>query len=83
MKLKDKKTRAIITDHIARMRNGNLGVTRSVGAGVFEKKINYAQGLRLYYFFQQEDLIILLCGGDKSTQQADISRAKEIKKGLL
>jgi putative addiction module killer protein len=78
-KLKSQKTQAAISDHIKRMSRGNLGETRSVGAGIFEKKINYAGGFRLYYFFQLEKQIILLCGGDKSTQQADIRQAKIIK----
>ena len=81
-KLKSQKTQSIITDHIFRMMQGNLGDTRNVGEGVFEKKINYAAGFRLYYFFKEERLIVLLCGGDKSTQQKDIKQAIKIKKGL-
>jgi putative addiction module killer protein len=81
-KLKSQAAKSKITEHLYRMMNGNLGNTRSVGDGVFEKKINYAGGFRLYYFSKLEDQVILLCGGDKSTQQSDIRKAKEIKKGL-
>ena len=81
-KLKNGEARSKVTDHIYRMMNGNLGNTKSVGNGIFEKKINYAGGYRLYYFFKLENQIILLCGGDKSTQQKDIDKAKQIKKGL-
>jgi len=53
-----------------------------VGDGVYEKKINYGAGYRLYYCQLGDKWIMLLCGGDKSTQQDDIEKAKEIKKGL-
>ena len=81
-KLKDRKAKALINQHLDRIVIGNLGNTRFVGDGIFEKKINYAGGYRLYYFLNGEDWIILLCGGDKSTQQKDIELAKKIKKGL-
>jgi putative addiction module killer protein len=81
-RLKNKKTRIKIGNHIGRMRTENLGDVRSVGAGIYEKKINYAGGFRLYYFFKLKNQIILLCGGNKSTQQKDIKQAKQIKKGL-
>ena len=81
-KLKDRQTKTIIVTHIKRMEMGNLGVVRSVGQGVYEKKINHAGGFRLYYIQRGETWILLLCGGDKSTQQADIKLAHELKKGL-
>jgi len=64
------------------MEEGNVGNVRSVGSGVYEKKINYGPSYRLYYCQIGKVWILLLCGGDKSTQQADIDQAKEIKKGL-
>ena len=82
-KVESQQTKAIIVDHITRMKGGNLGNTRSVGKRVFEKKINYARGFRLYYFFKKENTIILLNGGDKSTQSTDIEKAKNIKKNLV
>lgn len=81
-KLKDCKIKAIILTHIKRIENDNLGIVRSVGQGVYEKKINYGPGYRLYYIQKNETLILLLCGGDKSTQQKDIELAQELKKGL-
>jgi putative addiction module killer protein len=82
-KLKNSQSRRKITDHVYRMTYGNLGNTRNVGDGIFEKKINYAGGYRLYYFFKTQNQIIILCGGDKSTQQNDINQAKKIKTCLL
>jgi len=81
-KLKDRRARAIIANHIDRMEDGNFGVFEPVGDGVYEKKINYGPGYRLYYCQRGETWILLLSGGDKSNQQADINQAKEIKKGL-
>jgi putative addiction module killer protein len=81
-KLRDRRAKAIINQHLDRIAEGALGDTRFVGEGIFEKKINYAGGYRLYYFLQGESWIILLCGGDKSTQQKDIKKAKKLKKVL-
>lgn len=82
-KLKDRRAKAIILNHIDNMENGKIGNTKSVGDGIYEKKIDYGPGYRLYYCQQNKDWILLLCGGDKSTQQDDINQAKEIRKGLL
>jgi putative addiction module killer protein len=79
LKLKDHRAKAIINQHLDRIAEGNLGNTRFVGEGIFEKKINYANGYRLYYFLKGDNWIILLCGGDKSSQQSDIKQAKKIK----
>jgi putative addiction module killer protein len=68
--------------HIGRMIDGNFGNNRYVGEGIWEKKINYGSGYRLYYVQKGKSWILLLCGGGKSTQQADIKQAKQIKKGL-
>lgn len=81
-KLKDKKAKMIIGLHIERIEEDNLGVIRSVGQGVFEKKINYGPGYRLYFCQNGEAWILLLCGGNKSTQKTDIKKAHLIKKGL-
>jgi putative addiction module killer protein len=81
-KLKDRQAKAILLVHIDRMEDGNFGNVESVGNGVYEKKIDYGPGYRLYYCQTGESVILLLCGGDKSTQQADIDQAKNIKKGI-
>jgi putative addiction module killer protein len=74
--LKDIQAKLKITKRIARVELGNLGDCKSVGDGVFELRINYGPGYRIY--FGQIDLVIilLLCGGDKQTQAQDIQKAK-------
>jgi len=59
-----------------RLADGNPGNARSVGAGIVELKIDYGPGYRVYYVQRGELLILLLCGGDKSTQAKDIQRAR-------
>ena len=81
-KLKDRQARSTIEIHIKRIEHNNLGVVKSVGQSVYEKKINYGPGYRLYYIQKGELWILLLCGGDKSTQKDDIKLAHELKKGL-
>ena len=56
---------------MARVRLGNLGETRDVGEGVHEMKIDYGPGYRLYFGNAGANVVLLLCGGDKSTQEAD------------
>ncbi len=76
--LKDKQGRAKILARIDRLEEGNPGKTRSVGAGVVEMKIDFGPGYRVYYIQQGRVLILLLCGGDKSSQTNDIKRAKAL-----
>ena len=59
-----------------------MGVVESVGGGVYEKKIDYGPGYRLYFGKRGKDYILLLCGGDKSKQQDDINSAKILWKEL-
>ncbi|BAM06203.1 hypothetical protein LFE_0485 [Leptospirillum ferrooxidans C2-3] len=61
---------------------GNLGDVKPVGEGASEIRIDAGPGYRLYFFCQENTVILLLCGGDKSTQDRDISRAKELAKTL-
>ena len=74
--LRDRKARAIIRTRINRIRLGNLGDCKSVGEGVSELRINFAAGYRVYFAQQGNMVIILLDGGDKSSQQKDIKQAK-------
>ncbi len=64
------------------MEQGNPGDARSVGQGLMEMRIDYGPGYRLYYLHQGAAVVILLCGGDKRTQERDISRARELAKKL-
>ena len=75
--LKDRKARAIIRVRLDRLTYGHLGQYGSVGAGVHELKIQFGPGYRVYFGEDGDALIILLCGGDKSTQRRDIEKAKE------
>lgn len=62
------------------MAQGNFGKSEPVGDGVSELKIDLGPGYRVYYFIHDKEVIILLIGGDKSTQQKDINKAKEMAK---
>jgi putative addiction module killer protein len=74
---KFQKCLARIRARIARVRLGNLGNCEPVGGGVLELKINYGPGYRVYFGQVGMKLVILLCGGDKSSQAEDIRRAIE------
>ncbi|MHB1286982.1 MAG: type II toxin-antitoxin system RelE/ParE family toxin [Leptospirales bacterium] len=65
-----------------RIAMGNFGDVKPVGEGVSEIRIDTGPGYRLYFVRQENTVILLLCGGDKSTQDRDISRAKELAKTL-
>ena len=78
-----KDTLAVITARIARLRNGNFGTCKPVGGGVYELKIYHGPGYRIYYGKKGETLVVLLCAGNKSTQSADIERAREYWKDCL
>jgi len=80
--LKDITVRTMIFKYIDRMEDGNFGVLRHIGDGITEKKINVGPGYRLYFTQTENTVILLLCGGDKSTQQSDIARAKKLKQGI-
>ena len=81
-RLKDSNTVARIVARIRRMEQGNFGDTRSVGAGVMELRIDYGPGYRAYYVNRGAEIVILLCGGDKRTQQQDIRRAHDLARDL-
>lgn len=81
-KLKDSNAKARINTRIRKMQLGNLGDCKPIGSGISEARITYGPGYRLYFVKSGKALIVLLCGGDKSTQSDDISKAKRIKKEL-
>lgn len=76
-KLKDRNAKAKIAARLDRVLLGNLGEWNTIGEGMYEMKINYGPGYRVYFGREGNELILLLCGGDKSTQQRDINKAKE------
>jgi len=77
-KLKDDRAVARINTRIDRLAEGNPGDVEPAGEGISEMCIDYGPGYRVYYKDTGREIIILLCGGDKTTQQADITKAKKI-----
>ena len=77
LKLRDAEAKARIAARVDRLAEGNPGDSRFLG-DVSELRIDYGPGYRVYYKDTGREVIILLCGGDKSTQQADIMKAREI-----
>jgi len=77
-RLKDERAKALIAARLNRLAAGNAGDVEPVGAGISELRIHYGPGYRIYFIDAGAVVILLLCGGDKSTQQRDIRRAKEI-----
>jgi putative addiction module killer protein len=78
--LRDDRAEARIEVRIDRMEQGNPGDVRSVGEGVRELRIHYGPGYRVYFVDRGREVIILLCGGDKSSRSAYIARAKQMAK---
>jgi len=82
-KLKDLRAKAKILFRIQKIENDeHFGDCENVGNGVRELKIDYAKGYRVYFKESDGKIIIILSGGDKSTQQKDIEKAKEILKRI-
>lgn len=82
-KLRDLKAKAKILFRIQRLeQDEHFGDCEPVGDGIRELKINFAKGYRVYFKEKDGKIIVLLLGGDKSTQQKDIKKAKEIWKKL-
>ena len=75
--LSDNRVRARIAARLVRLENGNFGDCKSVGAGVWELRIDTGPGYRVYYAILDKKVILLCDGGDKKTQERDIDRAKK------
>ncbi|MCP2729617.1 type II toxin-antitoxin system RelE/ParE family toxin [Limnofasciculus baicalensis] len=75
--LRDRQGQVKIESRLARAELGNLGDYKSVGEGVSEFRIDYGPGYRVYFGQIGSTIVLLLCGGDKSTQKQDINKAKE------
>ncbi len=76
--LRDKRAQARIAVRIDRVEEGNFGDHRSVGQGVSEMRVHVGKGYRIYYTIRDNTVVVLLCGGDKSSQQQDIKRAHQM-----
>lgn len=76
--LKDAKALAKIVTRIQRLEHGNAGDVKAVGDGISEMRIDYRPGFRIYYKQTGREIVLLLCGGDKSTQDKDIRLARRL-----
>jgi putative addiction module killer protein len=79
-KLRDNTAKARINARLRRVQEGNLGDIKPVGEGVSEMRIHYGAGYRLYFVQRELEIIVLLAGGDKSTQTNDIKTALKLAK---
>ena len=80
--LRDERARALIASRLDRLAYGHAGDAAPVGEGISELRIHYGPGYRIYFVKRGKAMIILLCGGDKSTQGKDIKAAKHLVKEL-
>ncbi len=77
-KLKDRHARLRILERLDRLAHGNPGDVKPVGAGISELRLTYGPGFRVYYLQESDVIIVLLIGGDKSTQRKDIAAARRL-----
>ncbi len=80
--LADQRAVAKIASRIERLGLGNAGDVKPVGEGISEMRLTYGPGYRIYYKQTGKTIVLILCGGDKSTQDSDIKRAKDIARQL-
>ena len=79
---RDAVAKARILVRIERLADGNPGDVAPVGEGVSELRIHHGPGYRVYFVRRGEEIVVLLCGGDKSSQTSDIARARKLAKEL-
>ena len=82
LKLKDTQGKVAILRRVERMKLGNFGDHKAVGNNISELRITTGPGYRVYYTQKDDEIIVLLVGGDKSSQSDDIKKANEILKEL-
>lgn len=75
--LRDKRTQAVVSNRLIRVAQGSFGLCRKLDGGIQELKVDFGPGFRVYFAEDGESLVVLLCGGDKSTQSKDIEKARE------
>lgn len=80
--LRDRAAQIRITARLKRVEQGKLGDAKAVGGGVSELRLDHGPGYRLYFTRRGHEVIVLLCGGDKSTQTRDISTARDLAASL-
>ena len=76
--MRDRRTVARINARLRNVTFGHFGDVKSVGGGIFEMRIHYGPGYRLYYIRDGAEIVVLLCGGQKGTQSRDIERARKL-----
>jgi putative addiction module killer protein len=81
-KLRDVVARSVINARIRRLSIGNSGDSKYIGDSVSELRIDYGPGYRVYFTYLEHKIIILICGGDKSSQNSDIAKAKQLAQNL-
>jgi len=80
--LRDQRGKARIVERVSRLASGNPGDAKPVGDGVSELRIDYGPGYRVYFIRSGSIVYVMLCGGDKSTQDRDIRLAKRLARQL-
>ncbi|QLR74887.1 type II toxin-antitoxin system RelE/ParE family toxin [Citrobacter freundii] len=80
--LRDRRAKTLIATRLFRLANGLAGDVKPIGEGISEMRISYGPGYRIYFKQQGCHIIILLCGGDKSSQANDITMAKMLARSL-
>jgi putative addiction module killer protein len=80
--LRDRKASAKVADRLRRASDGNFGDVKHEGGGLSALRVDYGPGYRVYFSQRGKELVVLLCGGDKRTQDRDIKHAKQLKSEL-
>lgn len=80
--LRDLRAKVSILSRLERIEDGNFGDHKSVGGGVSELRVNVGQGYRVYYTVRRATVVVLLCGGTKSSQRRDIERARHVAREI-
>jgi putative addiction module killer protein len=75
--LKDRQAQARVAVRLTRLENGNFGDCKPIGEGIWELRVDWGPGYRVYYAMEGKHVVLLCDGGDKRTQDADIARAIE------